>query len=86
MRETPTWRIPFGVLMLVAVLAIYAIGVATLIPPLIGHWAVLGQTPVYIVAGRGLVAAVETLSDLDGNRPLGLSANFREVIRQKWRE
>ena len=51
MRETPTLRIPFGVLGLFLALGIYAILVATFVPPLIGTWPALAQTPVYIVLG-----------------------------------
>lgn len=51
MREAPTWRIPFGVLLLVLVLGIYSIAVATFVPPLIGTWHALAQTPVYILFG-----------------------------------
>lgn len=36
MRESPTWRIPIGVLALCVALAIYGIAVANLIAPLIG--------------------------------------------------
>ncbi|MFD1959750.1 hypothetical protein ACFSHP_13080 [Novosphingobium panipatense] len=45
MREAPTWRIPFGVLLLVLALGIYSIAVATFVPPLIGTWHALAQTP-----------------------------------------
>lgn len=51
MRETPTWRIPVGILALVAVLAVYGVAVASIVPPLIGHWNALAQTPVYVVLG-----------------------------------
>ncbi len=51
MRETPTWRIPVGILALVGVLALYGIAVATFVPPLIGGWNALAQTPVYVVLG-----------------------------------
>ncbi|KMS59163.1 hypothetical protein V474_08035 [Novosphingobium barchaimii LL02] len=51
MRETPTWRIPFGVLALVLALMVYGIAVASLVPPLIGGWNALAQTPVYVVLG-----------------------------------
>jgi hypothetical protein len=51
MRETPTWRIPVGILALVAVLVVYGIAVASLVPPLIGGWNALAQTPVYVVLG-----------------------------------
>jgi hypothetical protein len=51
MRETPTWRIPAGILALVVALALYGIAVAGLVPPLIGGWNALAQTPVYVVLG-----------------------------------
>lgn len=51
MRESPTWRIPIGVLALCVALAIYGIAVANLIAPLIGDWHVLLQTPVYVLLG-----------------------------------
>jgi hypothetical protein len=51
MRETPTWRIPAGILALVVALALYGIAVASLVPPLIGGWNALAQTPVYVVLG-----------------------------------
>lgn len=51
MRETPTWRIPIGILALVFALALYGIAVASLVPPLIGNWNALAQTPVYVVLG-----------------------------------
>ncbi|MGF7153055.1 DUF2842 domain-containing protein [Novosphingobium gossypii] len=51
MRETPTWRIPFGVLLLVVALGVYAMLVASYVPPVIGGWNALAQTPVYIVLG-----------------------------------
>lgn len=51
MRETPTWRIPFGVLLLVIALGIYAIAIASFVPSLIGGWNALAQTPIYIVLG-----------------------------------
>ncbi|HUD91354.1 DUF2842 domain-containing protein [Sphingobium sp.] len=51
MRETPTWRIPVGILALVAALALYGIAVASLVPPMIGNWNALAQTPVYVVLG-----------------------------------
>lgn len=51
MRETPTWRIPFGVLALCVALALYGMAVATWISPLIQGWHALLQTPVYIVLG-----------------------------------
>lgn len=51
MREAPTWRIPIGVLGLVVALAVYGIAVASLVPPFIGEWNALAQTPVYVVLG-----------------------------------
>lgn len=51
MRETPTWRIPVGVLALVVALAAYALLIARFVPPVIGEWHALAQTPVYIVLG-----------------------------------
>ncbi|WP_067735787.1 DUF2842 domain-containing protein [Novosphingobium naphthalenivorans] len=51
MREAPTWRIPAGVLFLVFALGLYGIAVASFVPPLIGEWNALAQTPVYVVLG-----------------------------------
>lgn len=51
MRSEPTWRIPVGVLALVAALAIYGLLVAILVAPLIGSWHALAQLPVYVVLG-----------------------------------
>lgn len=51
MRETPTWRIPVGVLGLCVALAIYGILVASYVAPLIGHWHALLQAPVYVLLG-----------------------------------
>lgn len=51
MREAPTWRIPAGVLLLVFALCVYGIAVASFVPPLIGGWNALAQTPVYLVLG-----------------------------------
>ena len=51
MREQPTLRIPFGVLMLLAVLLAYGIAVATFVPPLIGAWPALAQAAIYVVLG-----------------------------------
>ncbi|WP_159976216.1 MULTISPECIES: DUF2842 domain-containing protein [unclassified Novosphingobium] len=51
MRETPTWRIPIGVLALVLALMVYGIAVAILVPPLIGEWNALAQTPIYVALG-----------------------------------
>ncbi len=51
MREQPTLRIPLGVLGLLAALLAYGIAVAMIVPPLIGDWATLAQTVVYVVFG-----------------------------------
>ena len=51
MREQPTWRIPIGVLGLVAGLCIYALTVAAFVAPLIARWPALAQAPVYVVLG-----------------------------------
>ncbi len=51
MRREPTWRIPVGVLALVAVLFAYAALIARFVAPLIAGWPALAQMPVYIVLG-----------------------------------
>ncbi|MEP7222642.1 MAG: DUF2842 domain-containing protein [Novosphingobium sp.] len=51
MRSEPTWRIPFGILSLVAVLFAYAALIAHVLPPFIGNWPTLAQLPIYVVLG-----------------------------------
>jgi hypothetical protein len=51
MRTEPTWRIPVGILALIAALTIYGVLVAIYVPRLIGGWNALLQTPVYLVLG-----------------------------------
>ncbi len=51
MRQEPSWRIPVGVLSLVAALAVYAALVANLVAPLIADWHALVQAPVYLLLG-----------------------------------
>ena len=51
MRETPTWRIPVGILALIAALIVYAGLIARYVPDLIGGWPTLAQTIVYLVLG-----------------------------------
>lgn len=51
MRTQPTWRIPIGLLGLLAVLGLYGLLIARYIAPLIGNWPALIQTPIYIVLG-----------------------------------
>jgi hypothetical protein len=51
MRETPTWRIPFGIISLFAALMIYGVMIARYAPSLIGSWSGGAQTVVYVVLG-----------------------------------
>jgi hypothetical protein len=50
-RTEPTWRIPIGILGLLAGLALYGIAIATWIAPAIEGWNALLQTGVYLVLG-----------------------------------
>ena len=52
-RREPTWRIPAGVLGLLAVLLGYGALVARFVAPWIAAWPPLGQVPVYVVLGVG---------------------------------
>jgi membrane protein YdbS with pleckstrin-like domain len=51
MRETPTWRIPFGIVSLFLALMVYGVVIARYAPGIIGHWGGLAQTVVYVVLG-----------------------------------
>lgn len=51
MRETPTWRIPFGIIGLFIALMIYGIVIARYAPEVIGHWSGAAQTVVYLALG-----------------------------------
>ncbi|WAT18207.1 DUF2842 domain-containing protein [Aurantiacibacter sp. MUD11] len=51
MRTEPTWRIPVGILALVAALIVYAVVIARYAPSVIGEWPVWAQTLVYILLG-----------------------------------
>jgi membrane protein YdbS with pleckstrin-like domain len=51
MRTKPTWRIPFGILILLIALGIYAMLIARYIPELIGDWHALAQGAVYLFLG-----------------------------------
>ncbi len=51
MRRDPTWRIPVGILGLLAALTLYGVVIARYLPQLIGSWPALAQTPVYLVLG-----------------------------------
>ena len=46
MRETPTWRIPVGILGLFAALIVYGIVIARYAPDLIGGWPIWVQTNI----------------------------------------
>ena len=50
-RREPTWRIPIGILALVAALAVYGLLVANWIAPLIAGWPALAQAPLYLLLG-----------------------------------
>ena len=51
MRNEPTWRIPVGVLALVAALGVYSLLIADWIAPLIADWPGLAQAPIYLLLG-----------------------------------
>lgn len=51
MRTEPTWRIPVGILGLLAALTVYAVVIARYAPSLMGTWPVWAQTVVYLVLG-----------------------------------
>ncbi len=51
MRTEPTWRIPFGILILIVGLTAYALVIARYVPELIGGWHAAFQTVVYLVLG-----------------------------------
>ena len=51
MRDQPTWRIPFGVLLLIIGLTAYALVIARYVPELIGGWHALLQAVVYFILG-----------------------------------
>ena len=51
MRTEPTWRIPVGILLLIAGLVTYALVIARYVPDLIGDWHVFFQAVVYLVLG-----------------------------------
>lgn len=51
MRETPTWRIPVGIIGLFIALMIYGIVIARYAPEIIGHWSGGAQTVVYVILG-----------------------------------
>ena len=51
MRSEPTWRIPAGILALMAVLFAYGMLIASFLAPLMIGWPALAQLPVYILLG-----------------------------------
>jgi len=51
MRETPTWRIPVGIIGLIVGLTVYGVVIARYAPEIIGTWPGLAQTVVYLVLG-----------------------------------
>ena len=51
MRTEPTWRIPFGILMLLIALTIYALAVTRFVAPWFQTWPALAQVPAYVVLG-----------------------------------
>ncbi len=51
MRQEPTWRIPVGILALLAGLTVYGLVIARYLPDLIGDWPTLAQTVVYVILG-----------------------------------
>lgn len=51
MRETPTWRIPFGIVSLFIGLMVYGVVIARYAPGIIGRWSGGAQTVIYVVLG-----------------------------------
>lgn len=51
MRREPTWRIPVGLLFLLAALTVYGLVIARYLPDIIADWPVLLKTLVYLVLG-----------------------------------
>ncbi len=51
MRTEPTWRIPAGILFMLAILTAYGLIIARYMPGLIGAWPTLAQALVYLVLG-----------------------------------
>jgi membrane protein YdbS with pleckstrin-like domain len=51
MREQPSWRIPVGILALLAGLIVYGVVIARFAPDLIGGWPIWAQTIIYVVLG-----------------------------------
>jgi len=51
MREEPSWRLPVGILGLLAGLTIYGLLIARYVPDLIAGWPAWAQTPIYLALG-----------------------------------
>jgi hypothetical protein len=51
MRETPTWRIPFGIVSLFLGLMVYGAVIARYAPSIIGSWSGGAETVVYVILG-----------------------------------
>lgn len=51
MRDSPTWRIPVGILLLFAALIAYGLIIARYAPEIMAGWPTLVQTIVYLVLG-----------------------------------
>lgn len=51
MRTEPTWRIPVGILGLLAALIVYGIVIARYAPEIIGGWPTLVQAAIYLILG-----------------------------------
>ena len=51
MRSEPTWRIPAGVLALLAALIAYGVAIAHFVAPWLARWHALLQLPVYVLLG-----------------------------------
>ncbi|KEO91243.1 hypothetical protein EH31_00855 [Erythrobacter longus] len=51
MRETPTWRIPVGIIGLFLGLMVYGILIAVYLADILAGWHWLAQTVVYIFLG-----------------------------------
>ncbi|MEO9463176.1 MAG: DUF2842 domain-containing protein [Marinomonas sp.] len=51
MRETPTYRIPLGILLLFIGIIIYSVVIARYAPGLIGDWPTWIQTIIYLTLG-----------------------------------
>ncbi|RXZ66284.1 DUF2842 domain-containing protein [Pelagerythrobacter rhizovicinus] len=51
MREEPSWRLPVGILGLLAGLTVYGLLIARYVPDLIDGWPAWAQTPIYLALG-----------------------------------